>query len=361
MNLAIIIITCIELLLINTVYSLESCTNCAKRKYQLENSLPQQELRRLRIDLVKRHILSELGLKHPPKVNLQAVPNIVNDIIQVNQKKAKLFRRASQNDDEVERNTIYFPVKIIHSTSSGNLSPSVQFYFNINETKFSRISVISAYLWMYLDPQEPVNVKYIIYKIQPSTNGESYPQTVLADYVSPVYAGWYKNNITHVFSDWSNRHYILEISCEFCSYLPIKTEEDKRAFISMDTRVKKRVKRQKRDISYCTESSTYCCREKFIISFSEIGWNDWILQPESYEANYCRGLCTDNRDVPSYFIANGTNEYIKKMKVYHIITNMTMCCAPSQLSTQSLLILHENNTVAVNDIPNMTVDTCDCS
>jgi len=34
-----------------------------------------------------------------------------------------------------------------------------------------------------------------------------------------------------------------------------------------------------------------CCRRPLWISFREIGWHDWILAPEGYQAYYCYGAC----------------------------------------------------------------------
>ena len=43
----------------------------------------------------------------------------------------------------------------------------------------------------------------------------------------------------------------------------------------------------------CTagDDETRCCRRPLWISFREIGWHDWILQPQGYEAYYCYGSC----------------------------------------------------------------------
>jgi Transforming growth factor beta like domain len=34
-----------------------------------------------------------------------------------------------------------------------------------------------------------------------------------------------------------------------------------------------------------------CCRRSLWISFSEIGWDSWIVQPSGYQAYYCDGTC----------------------------------------------------------------------
>ncbi len=39
------------------------------------------------------------------------------------------------------------------------------------------------------------------------------------------------------------------------------------------------------------ESSQLCSKRKLQIDFADIGWNEWIISPKSFEANYCVGRC----------------------------------------------------------------------
>ena len=41
----------------------------------------------------------------------------------------------------------------------------------------------------------------------------------------------------------------------------------------------------------CSVSPNECCRESLYVSFAEIGWDDWIIRPEGYNAYFCRGSC----------------------------------------------------------------------
>ena len=43
----------------------------------------------------------------------------------------------------------------------------------------------------------------------------------------------------------------------------------------------------------CTaeDGETRCCRRSLWISFSEIGWDSWIVEPSGYQAYYCDGSC----------------------------------------------------------------------
>ena len=48
------------------------------------------------------------------------------------------------------------------------------------------------------------------------------------------------------------------------------------------------------DEPLCTagdDAEPRCCRRPLWISFGEIGWSDWILAPDGYQAYYCYGAC----------------------------------------------------------------------
>lgn len=36
-------------------------------------------------------------------------------------------------------------------------------------------------------------------------------------------------------------------------------------------------------------NSSSCCRESFYVNFTHIGWDNWIIQPAGYYANFCKG------------------------------------------------------------------------
>jgi len=50
--------------------------------------------------------------------------------------------------------------------------------------------------------------------------------------------------------------------------------------------------RHKRNIN-CHPGVSECCRENLYISFAEIGWDEWILQPRGYHAYFCHGSCNN--------------------------------------------------------------------
>ena len=39
------------------------------------------------------------------------------------------------------------------------------------------------------------------------------------------------------------------------------------------------------------KSKDLCKKRRLIVDFADIGWNEWIISPKSFEAHYCAGEC----------------------------------------------------------------------
>ena len=62
------------------------------------------------------------------------------------------------------------------------------------------------------------------------------------------------------------------------------------SFITIDYN-ERQVSRKKRSLDCDAAAKTsICCREHFYVNFTHIGWDNWILQPSGYSANYCKGM-----------------------------------------------------------------------
>lgn len=109
---------------------------------------------------------------------------------------------------------------------------------------------------------------------------------------------WMKINIEWPIKRWFGNHdlsHLLQITCESCDISGIEeiisVNKNYRPFIMIDTQNRQTKSRQKRNIN-CSNGVTECCREKLYISFADIGWDNWILQPKGYDAYFCRGSCS---------------------------------------------------------------------
>lgn len=101
-----------------------------------------------------------------------------------------------------------------------------------------------------------------------------------------------------------------------------------------------------------------CCKEKFYVDFRELGWDDWIIAPHGYYANYCRGDCSGPRTPDRFqsYHSHVLEEYRKMDR----LSGLQPCCAPLKFSSMSLIYFEENQKIVKRDLPKMVVEECGC-
>lgn len=102
-----------------------------------------------------------------------------------------------------------------------------------------------------------------------------------------------------------------------------------------------------------------CKRKSLVVDFSQLGWDDWIISPKSFNAHFCEGSCTfpiikhtetsNHAAVQSLIHAMGLNTNIP-----------TPSCVPSTTSSLTLLYFDENGGLVLKSYPNMIVEKCGC-
>ena len=105
-------------------------------------------------------------------------------------------------------------------------------------------------------------------------------------------------------------------------------------------------------------AKTRCQRKTLYVSFSQLGWDDWILAPEGYHAYHCTGLC----QFPLDSSLNATNHAILQtlMSVYDPESIPPACCAPKKLSPISVLYFDDDSNVILKKYREMVVEYCGC-
>uniref|UniRef100_A0A667YVI0 Bone morphogenetic protein 8a n=1 Tax=Myripristis murdjan TaxID=586833 RepID=A0A667YVI0_9TELE len=101
-----------------------------------------------------------------------------------------------------------------------------------------------------------------------------------------------------------------------------------------------------------------CKKHELYVSFSDLGWKDWVLAPTGYSAYYCDGECL----YPLGSCMNATNHALIQ-QVVHLLKPDEVpkaCCAPTKLSPISVLFYDDNNNVILKKHRNMVVKTCGC-
>ncbi|XP_045487383.1 protein decapentaplegic [Pieris rapae] len=106
------------------------------------------------------------------------------------------------------------------------------------------------------------------------------------------------------------------------------------------------------------EAREICQRRPLFVDFADVGWSDWIVAPQGYEAYYCQGDCP----FPLADHLNGTNHAIVQTLVNSVNPAAVpkACCVPTQLSPISMLYMDEVNNVVLKNYQDMMVVGCGC-
>ena len=95
---------------------------------------------------------------------------------------------------------------------------------------------------------------------------------------------------------------------------------------------------------------TQCCLWPLTIDFEEFSW-DWVLFPETYEANICGGDCT--LGVPTGLNHGSLTQHGSGL--------FSPCCSAKKKSDVDILYLDQERNVVKAKLPNMKVEQCGCS
>lgn len=117
----------------------------------------------------------------------------------------------------------------------------------------------------------------------------------------------------------------------------------------------KRVRRRAVDCSGA--QSGRCCKQRFYVSFKAIGWDDWIIFPHGYFANYCRGSCAYRTPdmLPTKY-----SQFMGEFRRLGKMAEMQPCCAPLKFSSMDLIYYDHDRKIIKSNLPQMIVDECGC-
>uniref|UniRef100_A0A4W6DJM3 Growth differentiation factor 3 n=1 Tax=Lates calcarifer TaxID=8187 RepID=A0A4W6DJM3_LATCA len=119
-----------------------------------------------------------------------------------------------------------------------------------------------------------------------------------------------------------------------------------------------RSRRRRSAVHLPVTPSNVCKARRLYIDFKDVGWQDWIIAPQGYMANYCHGECP----FPLSESLNGTNHAILQTLVHSLDPHGTPqpCCVPIRLSPISMLYYDNNDNVVLRHYQDMVVDECGC-
>ncbi|KAB0397528.1 hypothetical protein E2I00_006885, partial [Balaenoptera physalus] len=119
-----------------------------------------------------------------------------------------------------------------------------------------------------------------------------------------------------------------------------------------------------------------CSRRYLKVDFADIGWNEWIISPKSFDAYYCSGACefpmpkvnafsvASVKDMQAaWWIVRPSNHATIQsiVRAVGIVPGIPEpCCVPDKMNSLGVLFLDENRNVVLKVYPNMSVETCAC-
>lgn len=136
-----------------------------------------------------------------------------------------------------------------------------------------------------------------------------------------------------------------------------------RPFVAAQVRVESKLRARRQRGIDCQGGSRMCCRQEFFVDFREIGWHDWVIQPEGYAMNLCTGQCPLHVAGMPGISASFHTAVLNLLKA-----NMAAgsagggsCCVPTAQRPLSLLYYDRDSNIVKTDIPDMVVEACGCS
>ncbi|XP_065604747.1 growth/differentiation factor 15 [Cyrtonyx montezumae] len=105
----------------------------------------------------------------------------------------------------------------------------------------------------------------------------------------------------------------------------------------------------------CGKSDGKCCRRVLKVSFQEIGWDDWVLAPRSYDMRFCQGSCPHNYRAASI--------HAQIQARVHALSRAAPapCCVPAAYDPMVLMHYDAEGRLVSSVFEDMLVTRCHCA
>uniref|UniRef100_A0A3Q0RIP1 Inhibin subunit beta Aa n=1 Tax=Amphilophus citrinellus TaxID=61819 RepID=A0A3Q0RIP1_AMPCI len=349
---------------------------------QDEEDAAQQDV----VEAVKRHILNMLHLQARPNIT-RPVPRaaLLNAL-----RKLHVGRVAEDGSVQIEGEEEE-TTEIITFAEPGEAPGTVNFVLSKEGGDLSLVEQANVWLFLRLAKTNRSRAKVTIRLFQqhhPSSGHSSLPQDdiLLAEKtVDTRRSGWHtfpvSGAVQALLQSTTSSTLSLRVSCPLCADTGAtivlvsgssetlqrsnQREQSHRPFLMAVVRQgdgSDSQRRRKRGLE-CDGKVRVCCKRQFYVDFKDIGWNDWIIAPRGYHANYCEGEC------PSH-VASITGSTLSfhstvishyRMRGYSPFQNVKSCCVPTRLRAMSMLYYNEEQKIIKKDVQNMIVEECGCS
>ncbi|NWW37426.1 INHBC protein, partial [Panurus biarmicus] len=255
--------------------------------------------------------------------------------------------------------------EILSFAESGSSTPhSVHLHFRFSQEVAGSTEILQATLYLFWAAPghraQPVTVRLL----QPDPAGPN--MTVASETRLEVQrSGWTTLDVgaavRSLFGQETPRLTVeLEVPEDWGSPLPSNHSDSHWPFVVAQAQARKAHRVHRRGVD-CGADSRMCCRQEFFVDFKEIGWEDWIIQPDGYHMNYCAGLCPLHMAGIPGLAASFHTAVLNRIKAASGAAAVDSCCVPTQRRPLSLLYYDRDSNIVKTDIPDMIVDSCGCT
>ncbi|XP_068427137.1 inhibin subunit beta Ab [Clinocottus analis] len=331
------------------------------------------------VEAVKRHILNMLHLSTRPNLT-QPVPRaaLLNAI-----SKLHVGRVAEDGSVEIqeegrgawEPTPPEPPSEMITFAEPGDSLDTVTFDIWKEGSGPSVVEQANVWIFLKMSTANRVKGKVTLRLLQLHREDEEEEEECVSEKtVDARRSGWHTlalSRSVQTLLDGAGGSLRLRVSCPLCPgagavavLVPGGRGQSHRPFLMVALRPEGEAaqRRVKRGLE-CDGKIRVCCKRQFYVNFKDIGWNDWIIAPSGYHANYCEGDCPNHMASFSgsalSFHSTVINHY--RMRGYSPFQNTRSCCVPTRLRAMSMLYYNEEQKIIKKDIQDMIVDECGCS
>ncbi|NXD17913.1 INHBC protein, partial [Nothocercus nigrocapillus] len=309
--------------------------------------------------LAKRNILSELRLQERPSVSRPPSRGALLAALS----RASTRRPLPDTPPALSSRTQRY--QVLSFAESGSSSPGrIRLHFRFTQELGRSIEVLQASLYLFWASPSPGTHQVTVKVLQPDLSGPNITM-VSKTWLEMQRAGWASLDVGEavqsLFSNGRQRLTVeLETAEDLGSPLLAGQSDSHWPFVAAQARDRAPHRVQRRGID-CTGDSRMCCRKEFFVDFKEIGWEDWIIQPEGYHMNYCAGLCPLHMAGIPGLAASFHTAVLNLIKASNADAAVDSCCVPTQRRPLSLLYYDRDSNIVKTDIPDMIVDACGCT
>ncbi|KAK3731059.1 hypothetical protein QZH41_019218 [Actinostola sp. cb2023] len=342
------------------------CKNCGTKPSPIKGSIEYE----MRIEMIKRQILDKLRMDEEPRIKRPrfGIPRPL----------AKKFQEqpaSEENENSLPQKSKTDVIIIGNKASLPNLTRptkarKVKFVFHVS-FKVYKNDVRSAILWVHRSKLKMRQKGTMLTVKDSRKNGGDDPGVtpiVVTKNLQPNEEGWISIDVKDIVNLWKNQtfngrllnisnNHVLEIACINCKKTPgepIGSSGLHRPFMVVDL-VAGGKSRKKRAID-CRPGIKDCCRQEFYVSFEEMGWDNWIMIPKGFKANYCTGSCYGHI-LPMYHHTG----VLQKLALQKKQREIAPCCSPTKLHALSLIYFDKDMNLFLEVVEKMTVEECGCS